>query len=475
MKQSFVCIALITALLLCACTPGEGVAARPTAAQEEPSVPMRTPGETVAPEAPAAPDDSAVAQTVPAEQTISAMLPVVDSLSRALGIEGEPAYAPDDAECFWTTLYLMSVNFGYAHPLIRQESDVTIGPRKVMQEFAGAAFFDCRGLPDIPASLAQSVVYDEALDAYRLAPSDMGESTVQIDRFTLEPDGGAVVYAGLSLGDEPIGELRFVLTANPNAKDTAGTQYPYSVAAAERLQTHGTVWRKLPASGGQVDLDGDGVLETVELVAREDDSAELTVRSGGAAYTDAFEFFYNPRLFWADTRAGDGNAELYFCGDIGSDDYQTYVYRMVDGQVQRTELWGYVEYTDGQGRVRMETWIDVLGTWGAACWYALSDGFTFARASDYAIYQYPGMRGDRGLILARGGLPAVPAREGGISELPVAARLLPIETDCSSYVVCELDSGEPVRIELALMEETWEWYIDGVPESDWFAELLYAG
>ncbi len=400
------------------------------------------------------------------------MLPVLDSLVRALGIEGESAYAPDNAEFFWTTLYLTGVNWGHTHPLARQEDGAAVVPAQTMQEFAGAAFFDCSPpLPAIPESLAQSVFYDEALGAYRLAPSDMGETTVRIDRYTLEPGGGAVVYAGLYAGDGQLGQLRFVLADNP----VTGARYPYGVTAAENPRVHEAAWRQLPEGGGQMDLDGDGAPETVELAVRQYDAAELTVRCGGTTYTDTFDYFYNPQLFFADTRTGDGGVELYLCGDMASEDYVTYVYRIVDGQVQKTSLWGHVEYADGQGRVRMETWIDVLGSWSAACWYALSDGFTFERASDYAVYQYPGMRGDRGLIIGRAGLPAVTAEEGEPAELAASTRLLPVATDCLSYVVCELDSGETVRIEVTPMEDVWEWRIGGVPETDWFGEVLYSG
>ena len=51
------------------------------------------------------------------DDKIERMLPALDSIARAMGIDGTAGYAPRDAEFFWTVIYLMGQNWGYAHPL----------------------------------------------------------------------------------------------------------------------------------------------------------------------------------------------------------------------------------------------------------------------------------------------------------------------------------------------------------------------
>lgn len=323
--------------------------------------------------------------------------------------------------------------------------------------------------------LAKTLTALEPLARALPAETDVSRAAFQLMRYTLEPDGGVVAYTGLYLGQTCVSQARFVLAPNPNAG--AEGQTPYAVKVAELAETHGNVWQRLDTAGAsvQADLDGDGVEETIGCTVGKEDSVELTIAHGGETHVDSIEYFYNPHLYLADTRTGDGLKELYCYGDVGSDDYMTRVYRLIDGDVQVTELPGEVEYVDGQGNARVVTGVDALGSWGGACAYALGDDFTFARASDYAIVQYPGMRMDRGLITKRDGLPAQSADGGARPPLAAATRLLPISMDLASYAVCELDEGSLVRIALTENTEDWGWRIDKLSEGDWFVELMYAG
>lgn len=54
----------------------------------------------------AAADDSSSSRLT-LEDKMTAMLPALDSVARAIGVQGEVGYAPRDPQFFWTVIYLM--------------------------------------------------------------------------------------------------------------------------------------------------------------------------------------------------------------------------------------------------------------------------------------------------------------------------------------------------------------------------------
>lgn len=237
MKKLSLFLAAVLALTLglSACAPaGDDVVVVPSIspAGEAPSSPSDVTTNTDIP-ATQAPEQTGDPQV---EANLAAMMPILDSIVRTMGIGSETVYNPKDPEFFWSVLYLMGVNWGGAHPLV--ENDVqnqnVIVPRKVMQEFASAAFLDYSDLLDMPESYAQSVTYDEGLDAYALSLSDMGDSYTKLDDYTVNPDGSIAAQVGLYVGDgEYYGQITFTLTANPYADGIADPVYLYTVTAAE--------------------------------------------------------------------------------------------------------------------------------------------------------------------------------------------------------------------------------------------------
>ena len=174
---------------------------------------------------------------VPDEETakkLDAMLPMLDSILRTMGVEGEMQYAPRDPAFFWSVLYLMGENWGEVHPLVKKDGDEVVVPRQVMQEFAAAAFLDYDDLLEVPENFAESLRYDEGMDAYSLAPSDMDELEGKMDSALVLADGRIQVVAGLyDLEGQELGAVAFVLSANPYASGISDPIFYYSVENAE--------------------------------------------------------------------------------------------------------------------------------------------------------------------------------------------------------------------------------------------------
>ena len=167
------------------------------------------------------------------KEQIDAMLPVFDSVMRAMTDGDTSVYAPKDARFFWYTLYLMGNNWGHTHPLFERENNGSILLRRqVMQEFATAAFFDYDDLLPVPQSLEGTIAYDKDRDAYRLAPSDMGSAYAKIISAGAFERESAFVTVGMYDQDELLYTVDFKLTANPYADHVTKPTYMFSVDSA---------------------------------------------------------------------------------------------------------------------------------------------------------------------------------------------------------------------------------------------------
>ena len=139
------------------------------------------------------------------EEKLYRMIPVLDSLARNMGIEGEVAYDANDALFFWTQLYLHGVNWSFDNPLVQQSDNQIVIPASVIQEYAEAAFYGMIGMPEIPEGVTE-IRYDAATDSYVLEPSDMGETSITIERYATDAEGNLLVGVGLYSGNEEVAE-----------------------------------------------------------------------------------------------------------------------------------------------------------------------------------------------------------------------------------------------------------------------------
>ncbi len=410
---------------------------------------------------------------------LNATLPILDSIVRAMGIEGEVPFSSTDAVFLWSALYLTGVNWGAENPLVTADGAEIIVPRAVMEAYAAAAFCGLEDLPDVPAEYADAVRYDAAAGAFRLTASDAGDNTTKVDAFS-EEDGIVDATVGLYRPDGTrLGAIQFQLVESEPAADGAAPAFPYTVTDAALVEEPTATWRPLDVSEPiEVDLDGDGEPETLTVQVDEDNwTTTVTIADGGETYTDKLdEALCYPEGHVGDALLDDGSVELYLSGDVGSDDYVTEVYRVKDGRLSRTEIPGTALFADGSGFVRVSLVVNVLGTYGATCDYRLdSAAFSYARASDYAITRYDGFFDDRVLTVQKDGLPADDLANVAAVKLPAGTRLVLAETDAKSYALLETEDGAQYRVQITQPENDWIFYIDGMPEQDWFGELMYAG
>ena len=453
------------ALLLSACAPAKTPA--PAAIEDTPTPTVEV---TAAPEYLEIP---AAALSEKAEDTVSdrinAMLPVLDSLTRTMGIADDSRYAPDDADFVWGALYLIGENFPAADARITVDGDAITVPKAVMESFAATAFAGLSALPELPASMAEAMVYDASLDAYRLAPSDSGAAEIKLERWYSLRDGSAVAVTGLYNVDEYMGSLRFMLEKSDGA-------FPYAVTAAYPDSGASPTFMPLPIPAeSSFDLDGDGANDEIAFSAGSEDSLEMTLKlASGETFTETYEYFYNPTAHVGDALKSDGTYELYVCGDTGSDDYETCIYRVKDGALEKTQIYGTVLGLDGNGTALADTAVDVLGTYGGLVNFKLAgDEFRFDVSSEYTVAQYD--FDTRPLVTKKDGLTAADVATEEALTLPAGTKLLLLGTDCESYARLEREDGSEVLLALSRNSEYWGYRVGGEDESEWFEELLYAG
>lgn len=159
------------------------------------------------------------------DSDVEAMLPVLDSVMRAM-IERNCAYAPDYADYYWTTLCMLAVNWNIDDALCEVVDNELRVPRKLMEEFAVAAFYNLDALPPISDDFTLAR-YDEAWDAYMVSLGDVGDSYTYIANYEYNEDGTVMVNVVMGSHDEPVlYSMLSTLAPNPNG---AGYTYAYSV------------------------------------------------------------------------------------------------------------------------------------------------------------------------------------------------------------------------------------------------------
>ena len=250
-------LAVIIAVMLCAaaCAPKEPAI--------DPVTPGTEGGQTASPEA----DDTGEFISEEEGRNINAMLPIMDSIVRSIGIDSDTKYDAKSDDLIWSVLYLTGVNWGMsiepetAEPTVTTDEQgyVTV-PASTMEDYAAAAFGGDRSIPQIAVSFAESVTFTDSAEAYKLAPSDMGDTIARIDSIT--PDGSAVkVSTGLYLGSgERLGGMVFTL----EKCDTAG-QFKYCVTAAVNENELGIYQWKDVKLNSEDSLSADGKADSVKF------------------------------------------------------------------------------------------------------------------------------------------------------------------------------------------------------------------
>ncbi len=250
----------------------------------------------------------------------------------------------------------------------------------------------------------------------------------------------------------------------------------------------------------EIDLDGDGVAETVswsETPVDEYDS--VMVLSVAPAEGDALEhwteFIYSGAVYATDLD-GDGAVEILLTGDVASDDYFTECLRYADGALTRVtfadgnrgentgewvdEGYGIVEALE-DGRLTLSGSQDVLGTWFADRTYALVNGrFEFADGGEWVrdveVSELDDDFWNEGyaVLTAKTDLAYTDANGAG-AVLPAGAKLLVVASDKQTYARFVTRDGATGTLAVTPDEERgWGMKVNGVSEDECFEMIPYA-
>ena len=174
-------------------------------------------------------------ETMTTEDKLYDMLPVLDSLARNMGVEGEVAYDPQNETFAWTQVYLMGVNWARDHEEAKVEGEYLILPAGLIWGYATASFgSNSFALPY--ASEQNWISYDEASDTCALQLSDPGDTYIIIERYAFDAEGKLLAAVGLySNADNGKRLGGLLVTMTEAGANTIGFEhdFPYEVVSAQ--------------------------------------------------------------------------------------------------------------------------------------------------------------------------------------------------------------------------------------------------
>ena len=244
----------------------------------------------------------------------------------------------------------------------------------------------------------------------------------------------------------------------------------------------------------RADLDGDGQAEIVDLTT-------LPGTDGQPRWTVSVQKGEEVKLFqtdipddmpydlWVGDLDEDGQYELFFHGDMASDDYVIYAWRhdlsllffepddrFVRWNEQEGESSVFAGAIEGfeDGHIIVLGAVDMLGThWGVRTMAIGEDGIIGPVSTVWTFDEDM----DRALTVKRA-LTAYSARArkdpGEAFVLEPGTRIVPLCSDGQERMWFETDNGKG-GVLLLVPDEEDMWLIDGTPEADCFEELPYSG
>lgn len=243
------------------------------------------------------------------------------------------------------------------------------------------------------------------------------------------------------------------------------------------------------------DWDGDGEAETVDIQPMKTNGEAdgvafpLRLENNGQVWRSMDPGVWNVSLFLTDL-GGDGSYELFLSGDLGSDDYVTYGWRLTDGDPETIKFTGevrydnvtWVDYVEGSfvdatrnGQIRIDSFLYMLGTYGGVRPYAFNDKGEIAPVEG-TIWDYP--ENSYALTL-RTALTAEAVAErngnptGEMLTLEAGDKLTLTGSDGVSHAWFETADGRFGVLEAE--KQDWQWFIGGMEENEIFSDLPYAG
>ena len=249
----------------------------------------------------------------------------------------------------------------------------------------------------------------------------------------------------------------------------------------------------------EIDLNGDGTLETLTYTAETDEGwgdfarIEIKTARGTTVGTNTQALFMTSA--YALDIDGDGVVEIFLCGDWASSDYATYCLRYVepfgDSEIEQLSFanadrggtnegyndygYGYIQ-SIGDNLLTLCGSQDVLGTYFGTRTFALKDGaFEFADDGlwrfdvDDADWEYRALTPtqDIAATFVDGGAQT----EGAIK---AGERFVITASDKVSVAYFRTEDGREGFFSIVPDERGWGFEVNGVPEDELFDWLPYA-
>lgn len=166
----------------------------------------------------------------------------------------------------------------------------------------------------------------------------------------------------------------------------------------------------------------------------------------------------------------DGNVFLMVTVDHMSDDYATYMYNITDGTIKEI---GYLNDASVAGalnisNVQMNVALDVFGSYGGRMDYEINDAGEFVQSDE--LFQ---IRAYSDLVVVKD-LPVFVDGKETIIEPGKKIKVIATNNIDKVYFECKED-GISGYFEYTKEEDSWEHFINGVTEYDYFEFLPYAG
>ncbi len=244
-----------------------------------------------------------------------------------------------------------------------------------------------------------------------------------------------------------------------------------------------------------VDLDGDGTEETVACMTYvpEDEYPRwaIVVHTGEEEKRFETDIPYDTACdLWVGDLDEDGQYELFFHGDMASNDYVIYGFRSDLSQLlfepdERAVRWGgdavtnvYDGYIQGfeDGHIVIEGVVDMLGThWGVRN-FAIGDDGVIGPVSTVWTFDED-IEADRPLVVQKeltGYTARVRKDPGEAFLLTPGEKVYPLASDGCERLWFRTESGKE-GVLLLTPDEDNMWRIDGVPEAEFFEFLPYSG
>lgn len=229
-----------------------------------------------------------------------------------------------------------------------------------------------------------------------------------------------------------------------------------------------------------VDVDGDGTLDTVELVSEYDENGDMlpSIKVEASSFDNTESILkldgcgYVTNCYFV--KADNGRSFVLFSCDMMSDDYVTQLIEVTSGKPENLDSINGNLTSISNDMIRVDAAVYVLGTYGGKRSYTFAEGKLQPVEERYAFNSSGDKSGRHGPKLKEE--LTVQIEENGTmveKTLPAGTVIYPVNSDGETVVGFELEDGTYGEITFERTDSGLS--IDGVSEYDLFDDLPYAG